>query len=51
MGSVDSPVSGLVSCSHHGGTTMEKLLGARFARDVRGCGLVIGVVKKVLGKF
>jgi len=31
---------------------MEKLLGARFARDVRGCGLVIGgVVKKVLGKF
>jgi len=31
----------------HGGTTMEKLLGARFGRDVRGCGLVIGVVKQV----
>ena len=30
---------------------MERLLGARFGRDVRDCGLVIGVVKKVLGKF
>jgi len=30
---------------------MEKLIGARFGRDVRDRDLVIGVVKKVLGKF
>jgi len=30
---------------------MEKLLGARFGRDVRDCGLEIDVVHKVLGKF